>query len=106
MKVLPAGNRRKVSRGAKSRTRAERSEEHTSELQSPCNLVCRLLLEKKKQTVCAVRRDVICRRLWFNATDPDSVASRHAARMSPIPSMTPGVAVFHLAAFVHWFTLL
>src|SRR5256885_7254317 len=25
-----------------------RSEEHTSELQSPCNLVCRLLLEKKK----------------------------------------------------------
>ena len=28
----------------------ERSEEHTSELQSPCNLVCRLLLEKKKIT--------------------------------------------------------
>src|SRR5256885_13824068 len=28
--------------------RDERSEEHTSELQSPCNLVCRLLLEKKK----------------------------------------------------------
>src|SRR6516162_3088484 len=28
----------------------QRSEEHTSELQSPCNLVCRLLLEKKKQT--------------------------------------------------------
>src|SRR5256885_9610756 len=26
-----------------------RSEEHTSELQSPCNLVCRLLLEKKKR---------------------------------------------------------
>src|SRR2546426_8568344 len=29
---------------------ATRSEEHTSELQSPCNLVCRLLLEKKKNT--------------------------------------------------------
>src|SRR2546426_5401276 len=28
---------------------ADRSEEHTSELQSPCNLVCRLLLEKKKR---------------------------------------------------------
>src|SRR5256885_8281286 len=28
----------------------KRSEEHTSELQSPCNLVCRLLLEKKKKT--------------------------------------------------------
>src|SRR2546426_8595255 len=34
---------------------ALRSEEHTSELQSPCNLVCRLLLEKKKMTV-ALRR--------------------------------------------------
>src|SRR2546426_6133049 len=30
-------------------TAGERSEEHTSELQSPCNLVCRLLLEKKKK---------------------------------------------------------
>src|SRR5256885_10287499 len=29
--------------------RSRRSEEHTSELQSPCNLVCRLLLEKKKK---------------------------------------------------------
>src|SRR5256885_11666123 len=32
-----------------ARSRTARSEEHTSELQSPCNLVCRLLLEKKKQ---------------------------------------------------------
>src|SRR5256885_11344553 len=31
------------------RARVVRSEEHTSELQSPCNLVCRLLLEKKKR---------------------------------------------------------
>src|SRR5256885_12691174 len=31
-----------------------RSEEHTSELQSPCNLVCRLLLEKKKQRYHAI----------------------------------------------------
>src|SRR5205807_6219584 len=30
---------------------ATRSEEHTSELQSPCNLVCRLLLEKKKKKI-------------------------------------------------------
>src|SRR2546426_8627290 len=41
-----------------------RSEEHTSELQSPCNLVCRLLLEKKKKNLtnpnrpdCAVTLD-------------------------------------------------
>src|SRR3989454_3347054 len=33
---------------ARARLR-QRSEEHTSELQSPCNLVCRLLLEKKKK---------------------------------------------------------
>src|SRR2546426_4510296 len=32
-----------------SQFRQIRSEEHTSELQSPCNLVCRLLLEKKKK---------------------------------------------------------
>src|SRR5688500_19192978 len=34
---------------AKSSIINARSEEHTSELQSPCNLVCRLLLEKKKK---------------------------------------------------------
>src|SRR5256885_8283203 len=31
----------------------DRSEEHTSELQSPCNLVCRLLLEKKNRKICS-----------------------------------------------------
>src|SRR5256885_12845688 len=35
--------------GSQSRLWERRSEEHTSELQSPCNLVCRLLLEKKKK---------------------------------------------------------
>src|SRR5256885_13068941 len=35
--------------GRERRSNVERSEEHTSELQSPCNLVCRLLLEKKKK---------------------------------------------------------
>src|SRR2546426_7925989 len=34
------------------RVHYRRSEEHTSELQSPCNLVCRLLLEKKKKKKC------------------------------------------------------
>src|SRR5256885_7112832 len=38
------------SRRCDARLHLRRSEEHTSELQSPCNLVCRLLLEKKKQT--------------------------------------------------------
>src|SRR3989454_7321331 len=35
---------------------SQRSEEHTSELQSPCNLVCRLLLEKKKQSHMKISR--------------------------------------------------
>src|SRR5688500_19831424 len=39
---------RAVLVGAEERSGIFRSEEHTSELQSPCNLVCRLLLEKKK----------------------------------------------------------
>src|SRR5205807_8402858 len=38
----------RVARTAGCEVRSWRSEEHTSELQSPCNLVCRLLLEKKK----------------------------------------------------------
>src|SRR5256885_10057153 len=33
-----------------------RSEEHTSELQSPCNVVCRLLLEKKTSTLTHIKR--------------------------------------------------
>src|SRR5258708_21487661 len=45
----------RIRRAARRRARA-RSEEHTSELQSPDHLVCRLLLEKKKEaTVTAVR---------------------------------------------------
>src|SRR5256885_16658703 len=54
--IAPAATRTSVSRAdARPPPRASRmpyfcrSEEHTSELQSPCNLVCRLLLEKKKR---------------------------------------------------------
>src|SRR5205807_8990956 len=46
----PASDPRRRPRSPDThRARAPRSEEHTSELQSPCNLVCRLLLEKKKK---------------------------------------------------------
>ena len=38
-----------VTEMAKAMNNPDRSEEHTSELQSPCNLVCRLLLETKKK---------------------------------------------------------
>src|SRR5256885_257183 len=48
--ALPSGTAVHHSRSVSpTLTRELRSEEHTSELQSPCNLVCRLLLEKKNQ---------------------------------------------------------
>src|SRR5256885_8193540 len=46
-----------VSRDA--RILVGRSEEHTSELQSPCNLVCRLLLEKKKKKMPILTRPAL-----------------------------------------------
>src|SRR5256885_12089749 len=47
---LSADPRFRINQAAENRTIfLGRSEEHTSELQSPCKLVCRLLLEKKKQ---------------------------------------------------------
>src|SRR5256885_7389174 len=51
---------------------ATRSEEHTSELQSPCNLVCRLLLEKKKteaQKVSAVLYYPLLREVYHTRLD-------------------------------------
>src|SRR5256885_11492952 len=39
--------------------RMSRSEEHTSELQSPCNLVCRLLLEKKKKNTNVLSQTIL-----------------------------------------------
>src|SRR5256885_3481993 len=42
-------NNKKNSTSSLTANTISRSEEHTSELQSPCNLVCRLLLEKKKK---------------------------------------------------------
>src|SRR2546426_12073132 len=64
--IYPTGRRRRIREDLRRRSAAAprasaqlpnrvfargraRSEEHTSELQSPCNLVCRLLLEKKKK---------------------------------------------------------
>src|SRR5688500_19484049 len=60
-RIRHAGRRRRFAReevaGHSGGQRTEgRSEEHTSELQSPCNLVCRLLLEKKKSTM----EDIAC----------------------------------------------
>src|SRR5947208_6212338 len=51
-----ASRGRLLRRAVPARRRAQRSEEHTSELQSPDQLVCRLLLEKKKTGAQAARR--------------------------------------------------
>src|SRR5256885_2543839 len=46
--VVMAAHNARFDEGMLINAGLQRSEEHTSELQSPCNLVCRLLLEKKK----------------------------------------------------------
>src|SRR5574340_1782921 len=50
----PPGGRDEAAPGARRAPGLRRSEEHTSELQSPKDLVCRLLLEKKKNTSRAI----------------------------------------------------
>src|SRR5205085_11732498 len=54
---------RKCSQTNRARKTYHRSEEHTSELQSQSNLVCRLLLEKKKQVAELRAEDALDRRL-------------------------------------------
>src|SRR5438552_6835351 len=51
-----------VTREGSSRVTRNRSEEHTSELQSPDHLVCRLLLEKKKHLL---RRNLCNEKIWI-----------------------------------------
>src|SRR5258708_18040115 len=57
--IRPGGLPREQLRIPPGRITSTRSEEHTSELQSPDHLVCRLLLEKKKQTLATLTADTI-----------------------------------------------
>src|SRR5256885_12136776 len=59
--IIPKYHARTHRNSTARACRRHRSEEHTSELQSPCNLVCRLLLEKKK----------IRNRLWISTCSID-----------------------------------
>src|SRR5256885_6365265 len=62
---------------------AYRSEEHTSELQSPCNLVCRLLLEKKNKR----RRRLSTATLrWRGSSAPRAPPGPSPPRSSKIPA--------------------
>src|SRR2546430_8296634 len=64
----PAPDRRLAPRRCRSRRRGDRgrSEEHTSELQSQSNLVCRLLLEKKKNDI----HDLIAHKKTMSSFNP------------------------------------
>src|SRR5256885_13192279 len=56
---LATGAAAAAPRGRRAGPGRPRSEEHTSELQSPCNLVCRLLLEQKNRSLPDRRRAVM-----------------------------------------------
>src|SRR5256885_6619101 len=98
----PRLTRAKVLRGERRHRRDDphRSEEHTSELQSPCNLVCRLLLEKKKYSAhravacraarrrgrrsgCRSRRSPQCRRSKPRPSNSHSVRRRSTTARTP-----------------------
>src|ERR1022692_703382 len=75
-----------------------RSEEHTSELQSPCNLVCRLLLEKKKKPSRQLRTPP--RRIRSITLDRQLAASAPGPWSAPCPALSAdrvgayGISVF------------
>src|SRR5256885_5115928 len=75
---------RSYSTSTPGRPRRSRSEEHTSELQSPCNLVCRLLLEKKKRDE-SVRSSPLGRSAL--PPPPHSIAYHPPRRHLPPPSV-------------------
>src|SRR4029077_11830525 len=79
-----------------------RSEEHTSELQSHLNLVCRLLLEKKKYTYC--RRRVTCGGDLIEKIETDTVSVSMSWRRMSRCSLVPA-ALIRLGAFFFFFKL-
>src|SRR2546430_2961998 len=79
-----------------SRT-ASRSEEHTSELQSQSNLVCRLLLEKKKKTLSTILNvpagvGVDPRDLFYELQVPQT--DHHSARTHPLQRLSSAAAEY------------
>src|SRR5260364_42860 len=67
-----------------------RSEEHTSELQSPDHLVCRLLLEKKKNDALAAATELQQKRESVKVSKPARVNAKYACHALDI-SRAPGV---------------
>src|SRR5690348_17986078 len=76
----------------------QRSEEHTSELQSPVHLVCRLLLEKKNTTQSSIGFGHIC--LFFNVVGALPPPRRFSGTFSPLDLVTAGSAATTTCASV------
>src|SRR5256885_1364865 len=80
----------------------ERSEEHTSELQSPCKLVCRLLLEKKKVTLHEVITFLVSMQISISSLQTHNVnrcgRSRHVARKLSLRRKRSSPNVVEMAA--------
>src|ERR1022692_2635451 len=81
-------------------THLNRSEEHTSELQSPCNLVCRLLLEKKKKTTQHERHK---RNEIHNYITTSDSCARSCWRLVPGPSHSLISLLFLFFSFFFFF---
>src|ERR1022692_2587065 len=75
-----------------------RSEEHTSELQSPCNLVCRLLLEKKKTTNPYAHAPACTPRTLqaYHARASASAARRSSDCRHPAPAVKGGKCPYYV----------
>src|SRR2546430_13278562 len=71
---------RSCATGWSRRSSSSRSEEHTSELQSQSNLVCRLLLEKKKKTRTAITQQLIHKTRDHIESDADDI---HVSQLLP-----------------------
>src|SRR5256885_2336491 len=95
-RVLPLQNAATVGSPGLGVLVSERSEEHTSELQSPCNLVCRLLLEKKKNTL----NEVACVLISFVFIDHflDSFFFFLMIRRPPRSTLFPYTTLFRSSA--------
>src|ERR1039457_6570229 len=80
-----------------------RSEEHTSELQSPCNLVCRLLLEKKKKNHDIINAD--CKQVHYTHSQV-AIARPLAVLCSRSPELVCALAFIRFGFFVFFFFLM
>src|SRR5256885_11789337 len=73
----------------------ERSEEHTSELQSPCNLVCRLLLEKKNISSSTLAAPPLVKRPLLLREEDITIPARFTTTVAPL------IQIFCILPLIH-----